>query len=533
MKAALFNGTGQIMKLLIRQNRIKLIVWYIGIIGLTLSVASAYPEIYPDEESRAAFAFTMNNPAMVAMLGPEYEEYETLGSLFAHEMLLFTTVAAAIMNILFVGRSTRTDEEDGRVEYICSLPVGRLAYLNSTMLVVLLINVSLAVLIGTGISILEIDGMDVEGAFLYGSVLGGTGLLFATITAILAQFAETARGTNMLSFGVLIAFYLIRASGDVRNEIISFMSPLGWVVRTEVFVENEWWAVYLTITLAIVIGICAFYLNGIRDLGSGFIPARKGRIHASVFLKTPLGLALRLQRTNIMGWAIGLFLLSASFGAILGDLETYYADLDILNIFLMGNSEQMMTEQFIVLLMAIIALIVTVPVVMVVMKVKSEENKNLTENYYSRTVSRTRILGSYVLIGLLVSVLMQTVVALGLWLLSTVVMNEGIAFRTAFGSALVYLPAMWSILGITVCLVGIMPKVVGLVWIYLAYSFIVIYIGAMLDFPEWMNNLSVFHHIPSYPIEQIHYGNISLLMLLAVFFTVIGFISYNKRDIQG
>ena len=80
--------------------------------------------------------------------------YETIGSLFAHEMLLFTAIAVAIMNILLVGRSTRADEEDGRVELIRSLPVGRLAYLNGAMIVVVLTNVLLAVLIGAGISVL-------------------------------------------------------------------------------------------------------------------------------------------------------------------------------------------------------------------------------------------------------------------------------------------------------------------------------------------------------------------------------------------
>ena len=245
--------------------------------------------------------------------------------------------------------------------------------------------------------------METEGAFLYGAILGATGLIFAGITALFAQASETSRGAACFPLRILIAAYLVRAIGDVSSETLSLISPLGWTVRTEVFVENKWWPVYLTLVIAFVIGLVAYYLNTIRDLESGFIPERKGSIHASAFLQTTIGLAFRLQRTNIISWAIGLFLLGASFGAILGDLESFYADLEIIQEFLSDNPEQSMTEQFIVLLMAIMALIGTIPVVMTVLKLKGEENKNLTENYFSRAVSRTRLLGSYILLGIVVS----------------------------------------------------------------------------------------------------------------------------------
>src|SRR5690554_67398 len=180
----LFKGTGYLTGLIIRQNGVKLTLWLVGLVAITLSVAAAYPDIYPDEQARTAFALTMEKPAMIAMLGLTYETYEVNGSLFAHEMLLFTAIAVAIMNILLVGRSTRADEEDGRVELIRSLPVGRLAYLNGAMIVIVLTNVLLAILIGGGIAILGIDGMEMQGAFLYGAILGATGLIFAGITAL-------------------------------------------------------------------------------------------------------------------------------------------------------------------------------------------------------------------------------------------------------------------------------------------------------------------------------------------------------------
>lgn len=358
MVAKYFKGTNKLTAFIFRQQRFKILIWLIGLIGITLSVATAYPSIYKDEQSRQAASLTMENPAMVAMLGPGYnmEDYlHSVGVMFANEMLLFTAIAVAIMSILLVGRATRGDEEDGRMEMIQALSVGRLSYASAVMIIIVSTNFLLAILTGFGLAAMGIEGMDVEGSFLYGSILGVTGLLFAAFTAVFAQLTETSRGTTMFSFMVLIIAYLIRAIGDVSSEALSWLSPLGWSVRTGVFADNHWWPVILSIVITIIIGTVACYLHAIRDLGSGFIAARKGKKHASSFLQTPFGLAVRLQRTNIMAWAIGLFTLSSSFGAILGDLELYFADIELMQAFIEIESDYTMTEQFITLLMAIMS----------------------------------------------------------------------------------------------------------------------------------------------------------------------------------
>ncbi|OZU87447.1 ABC transporter permease [Virgibacillus indicus] len=532
----LFKGTGEITKLLLRQQRFKILIWLLGLIIITLAVASAYPDMYTDEKSKQAFALTMDNPAMIAMLGPGYEEQDYLGSigtLFTHEMLLFSAIAVAIMSILLVGRSTRADEEDGRTEMVRALPAGRLSYVSAAMIILTAVNAVLALFIGLGLSVLGIEGINLESAILYGAVLGATGLVFGGFTAVFAQLAETSRGATMLSFAVLIVAYLVRAVGDVSNEALSLISPLGWTVRTDVFAGNDWWPVILSFALSIVINIIGFYLNSIRDLGSGFIPARGGRRQASSLLQTPIGLTLRLQRTNIISWGIGLFALGASFGSILGDLETYFADIEFMQAFLTEEEGYTMTEQFIVLLMAIMALIGTVPAVMTILKLKGEENKNRTEYLYSRSLSRNRMLGGYFLLAIAVSIIMQLLTAVGLWSAAAAVMDDALSLGSTFKSALVYLPAMWIVIGLAVFTLGIIPKAAGIVWFYLIYGFVVIYLSGLLEFPEWVNNLSVYEHIPQVPVEDMDFMKIIVLTIIAVVLAAAGFLGYNRRDIKG
>ncbi len=112
-------------------------------------------------------------------------------------------------------------------------------------------------------------------------------------------------------------------------------------------------------------------------------------------------------------------------------------------------------------------------------------------------------------------------------------MDEAIAFGTLYGAAIAYLPAKWLMIGIVILLTGFTTKTTGLIWLYLGYSFIVVYLGGLLQFPDWMANLSPFGHIPQLPIEEMEVMKVSILTIIALVFIVAGFIGYKRRDIQG
>lgn len=65
----------------------------------------------------------------------------------------------------------------------------------------------------------------------------------------------------------------------------------------------------------------------------------------------------------------------------------------------------------------------------------------------------------------------------------------------------------------------------------MTFAIFVIYLGNLLEFPEWVNNISAFHHIPQLPNEEIAWFPMISLSLVGIALSVIGFLSYNKRDI--
>lgn len=534
MSKQLYNNTGKLSRLILRQDRIRISIWLLALSVMTIMIASAFTDLYQTDVERQAIAETMKNPAMTAMLGPGYgiDNY-TNGAMMAHQMLLFTAIAVAIMSILLVARHTRTNEEEGRIEMIRSLPVGRLSNLSSTIIVLFSTYVLLALVIGFGLAALGIESIDLKGSLLYGAALGATGIFFTAITALFAQLSENTRGTIGLSFTVLGLAYLIRSIGDVGNETLSWSSPLGWILGTEVYVNNYWWPIALTVGVALVIIVLSLYLNAIRDLDSGFLPSKPGKKYASSFLRSPIGLAYRLQQSGIIAWAIGMFILGASYGSVLGDLDAFMKEIEMIGEIFSSEGGYSLTEQFLTMLMSIIAMICTIPTLMVVLKLKGEEKKNRTEHLLARAVSRTRVLASYFIISFVVGIVMLTLAVLGVWSAGSAVMDDPISLGTMFKAAMVYLPAMWVMVGVAILFVGFLPQVTGLSWLYLTYSFIVVYLGGLLQFPEWMSKLSPFGHIPKIPIEDMDYLKVSILTIVAIVIMVVGFVGYNRRDLEG
>ncbi|HAM81950.1 ABC transporter permease [Ornithinibacillus bavariensis] len=531
MASQINKGIGTLSKFIIRRDRIRIPLWLVGISFFTFIVPISFTELYGSQEQRDTLAQTMENPAMTAMLGPADLSNYTIGVMTAHEMLLFTAMAVGLMSTLLVTRHTRGDEENGRIEMIRSLRIGRLSYLNATLLVYSLINILLALIVGFGLYGFQIESMDLEGSLLYGVTLGTTGLFFAGVTAFFGQLSESSRGTIGLSIGFLLVAYIVRAVGDVGNEALSWISPFGWITKTQIYDENNWWPMALMLVVSMILFIVANYLNSNRDLEAGLLPSKPGRNSASVFLQSTIGLSFRLQRTAILSWAIGMFVLGVTYGSILGDIDSFFEGNDVLEQLFASEEGNSVTTQFVSMIIMVMAILATVSLVMTVNKLYGEEKKGRIEHILGRAVSRTRLMGSFLVISIINGFVMISLAAIGLWLAGVSTMEEPYQFETIYGWGIIYYPAMLVMISVAVLLIGIRPKITSINWMYIVYSFFVLYMGGLFQLPEWLSKLTPFGHIPQIQLEDMTWVPILILVTIAIVLTMVGFIGYNRRDI--
>ncbi len=185
------------------------------------------------------------------------------------------------------------------------------------------------------------------------------------------------------------------------------------------------------------------------------------------------------------------------------------------------------------MIMSIMSMLATVPPIVFLYKLKGEEKRNRTEHLLSRVVSRYKLLGSYVVVSVIAGFLMLSLTAIGLWAAGDAAVEGGLSFWDTYQAGIIYFPAMAMMIGLGVLFLGVLPKWTGFTWIYLTFTFFVVYLGELLKFPDWLSNMSPFHHIPQMPMEDINYTHISIMLVIAFVLCIVGFIGYRKRDVEG
>lgn len=145
--------------------------------------------------------------------------------------------------------------------------------------------------------------------------------------------------------------------------------------------------------------------------------------------------------------------------------------------------------------------------------------------------SRTAVLSTFILISLAVAIIFQLLQSLAFGG-SAVAMGYDISLLDMVSAGLAYLPAMFVMIGLTVMLVGWLPKASSFIWLYLGFAFILLYFGGLFDIPEAVSWLSAFYHIPEVPVEDWNVWTAILLTLIGAVLTMLGAAGFKKRDID-
>ncbi|MEO6090058.1 MAG: ABC transporter permease, partial [Umezawaea sp.] len=137
-------GTGALVRLALRRDRVMLPAWIAGLVVLAAGSAAAAADLYPTVESRVAAANAANNTtALLALYGRVYDP-TSLGGISMVKTGGIGAVLVALLSIIIVVRHTRAEEESGRLELVGATVVGRYAPLTSALVIAIGTNVVLA-----------------------------------------------------------------------------------------------------------------------------------------------------------------------------------------------------------------------------------------------------------------------------------------------------------------------------------------------------------------------------------------------------
>ncbi|WP_334340867.1 ABC transporter permease [Companilactobacillus sp. HBUAS56275] len=535
MQSNKFQKTVFLTRFNFKRDWAKLLLWAVVLIGLFVGVASKFTSLYGDKASIDQIIKTLKSPAMVSLFGKMPAGPYTSADVFASEMTVFMAIVSAIMNYYFVIRNTRGEEESGILEMIQAHSVGRLSNLLATLLESFILNFGIGLIYALGLQFANLTGTDTNGNFLLGLGLGACGFMFASIAAVLAQLTDNARTATMLSYGVFGIMYILRMITDVTKPSYTWFVPMGWVEKFSTYKNNNWLPVLLMLLLSIILILIAFTLNERRDIGSGLIATKPGRKEASALLRGPLSLLWRLNRLSILVWIFGVMILGATYGSVfntIGDIvKTNPLFKQLLDTKAINAANILIIKQFLAILMIVFAVLALIPGISLINYLKTGESKGYLEIIHSTSTSRFRLFFSTVLLATITSLLVLLAGNYGLYAGGNAVMKQHLTWSIFMRGFWGYLPALMIFLGISICLVGWLPKLISLNYGYLIAAFFIQYFGKLLKLPGWLSKLTPFGYITKVPVKNFDPATFWWQLLLAVVLIIVGYLGYRRRDL--
>jgi len=527
-------GTRALTALAVRRDRIGLAAAVYVITAGVAGTAWTLKRLYPTPAGRAALAATGGaNPALRFLYGRL--DGSSAGSLTTWRYGVWAGLFAALLAIFVVTRHTRSDEEAGRLELVGSAAVGRQAALVAALITAAAGAGAVTVLL---CAVLPLTGLPAAGSALLALGIGCCGLAFTGIAAVAAQLSASARAARGIALAVLGVAFVLRGVGDSAGAAgpgwLSWLSPLAWIQLARPFAVREPWVLVLPLAVAAAGTGLAFAVADRRDLGAGLLPDRPGRASASAFLRDPSGLAWRLQRGALAGWAAGYVFLFVICGAAAKGIGQLFGTSSALEReFTRIGGQAAITNAYLSALMLLAGLAAAGYAVSVIVRLRAEETGNQAELVLATATGRIRWALSHIVVAVAGSALLLALAGLAAGLgYGLRIGAAGTWAATMTGAALAELPPVLVLAGAALAVVGWWPRAsVPAAWTALGLVVVIDLFGPALQLSHWILDISPFTHAPRLPGGPVQAAPLAWLCAVALALSVAGLAGLRRRDI--
>ena len=525
-------GTSALLTMNLRRDKILLPMCTLSFSLVAAGSAAATAGVYPDVESRSAGGNVINaTPALVALYGRVYDP-ASLGAISVIKLTGTGTLLVALFAAFVVVRHTRADEELGRHELLATGSVGRMAALFAAVLVATIGSLTIGFTTATA---LALTGLPIAGSVAFGVGWTVAGLAFTGVGAVAAQLTVGARAARGLIIGVLAVAFMLRAVGDTVSSdspgLLTWLSPIGWVQQIRPYAGDRWPVALLPLVLGLVMASLAALLLAHRDLGAGLLPQRSGRARGGPLLTSLPGLVWRLQRAAIVSWLIVFVALSFVAGQVVSTIDDMLGTPAALQLIVALGGVESVSDAFISVELSFVAVAASAYAISSLLRLSGEEATLRADAVLATPARRVRWVGSHLLITVIASGLLMTVCGLSLGFAHAAQLGDSNLIGQDVTAAVVRLPAIWVMAGVTLLLYGIARRAAPMAWAILVGAFLASELGPLLDLPEWVRNLSPFAHMPLLPGGVLSARALIVSVLVAAILSLAGFITFNRRDV--
>lgn len=532
--ARAFAGTGTLLRLALRRDRIRIPVWAVFAALLTMSVATSWDRLYPTAEDRLGLAASLAaDPTLSAILGPLFDPLTT-GGLTAWRSGAGLLLTLGLVASFLVVRHSRADESAGRGDLLLGASVGHAAPLTAALMSAAVLLGSFAVLAAL---LLTAVGAGFVGSVAFAFTQSLAALVFASVAGLTAQIARTPRGANGLAGLVVGAAFLITAVGNSREggSPLQWLTPFGWAQQTRSYADERWWLLGLSLVAAVAISLVALHIAARRDLADGLIAQRAGRRTAASWISGPRSLAWRLGRTSLLVWAIAFAVLGAVEGSMLNtSVELVAKNPGMTDVILkLAGGTTDLKDAFLVTMTGLFGLVAAGYGISTALRLRAEEEDGRAELVLSSSESRASWLLGHGGVALIGSTILLAVGGTALGAVFGAPNGDLVeqAWRALLAS-LITAPAVWLVVAVPLALVGVLPRWASVVaWVVLVWCVLAGYFGVVLGLPDWLQQTSPFGHVPLWPAVPLRWTPVVLLTTAAVALVAVALTGIRRRDL--
>jgi ABC-2 type transport system permease protein len=521
-------GTLQLLRLAVRRDRVLLPVWLLVFVLSAYSSAAATVGIYPDLASRRAAAEAVNATAATrGLYGPIWDT-TSIGQLSLFKLNSLGAALVALLSLMLLTRHTRGEEEEGRLELLGAGVMGRYAPLSSALLLVVAADLLLALVTAAS---LTAAGLPSTGSLAFGTAWAIGGISFAAVAAVTAQLTNGARAANAAAGSVLGVAYLLRAITDSGGPAwVTWLSPIGWAQQLQAYGANRWWVAAVGLVFTAVAVAVAVVLVRRRDLGTGLWASRPGAARAAGSLRGAWTLALRLHRATLIGWTVVFATLPLVLANLAGSV-TRFLDTDSARQMIEAiGGPGTLVDTFFAAEWSMVGAITSAFAVQAVLRLRNEESRGHAEAVLATGVPRRTWLLSHVAVAVLGSVWLLTLAGVVAGLAYARLSGDGAQLGRLTGAAVVQLPAVLVVIGLTVTAFGLRSRWAAAGWGLLVAFLLLGEFGSLLELPTWLMQLSPFKHTPLLPAAPFSWQPVLWLTVAGLALTAAGTWAWQRRD---
>ena len=514
-------------------------LWGLVFGGLVAGSAAGYVSTFPDAASRAKLAQGFaGNLGISALVGPArelqttagYTEWRTVGLL---------GIVGAIWALLLATRVGRGEEEAGRWDLLLS---GRTDARRATTQAAGALAVGWLVLFGvTALSAIAVGGgkdigFSTSGSLLLAGATSASALVFLAIGALAGQLVPTRRAANLIAAAAFGVAYLVRLIADSSGGLawLRWASPLGWNEEVRPLTDPRPLALLPSLALAVALAAVAVVLAGRRDVGGAVLPGRDVRAARLRLLDSPTTLAIRLSTAALVSWTIGMAVMGAVYGMVAQSAADSIQGSTVVEDMLrrLGGPGQG-AAAYLGLTFLVSAAVIAFAAATQVASARNEEADGRVDTIAAAPIDRRRWLLGRVAVATALVVATSVVTGVAGWA-GAASQDTPLDFGKLTLAGINLAPPALFVLGVGTLLLGVWPRAATtVVFAIVAWSFVVEFIGAIVQSQDWLLHTSLLFHIAPAPATDPRVGSSLVLVGLAAAGVAVGVAAFGRRDLQS